>query len=710
MPDVANLEPHFFTSPSTLLKHKIAALLVGGSIAYKSSTLGSLEGARDWDGLILVESREDMCALMVDSVALADLLGVVSTDTARFASLDKRTLAALHINAVRVSGQTQAGLKKSVKILCVRYLVEMACIAREPALLNVLSTKDIRAFDKRYLQHRGWQIQPVTTVQTGELFVMHDADFFVSERDASPGLAFATFGASIDLFLTGRWVHVRDAKAAAILSTISRGFVQKHAGLRDVWLPHDWTTIFTRSSRFSVEYRRALRAARWAPQHWEETLPQSESKSSACLASSSSSESSSSDPESCDDDLLLYWPPPIPHFSFDPPHPSTPEPTIHLQSADSNSENTIPNPHSLIPFATSFSCNCDSARARFAAFPGQDFFWKETVHIAEELHGASLMADPRIHGRTQVPCGVDTQRDVPVVCYPWFEGTMIHEIQFLHSRGAGDHAALLLNAEMQRAEDMLKTYQATVCRGPSSSGVQAFFCDRLRGHKRLRQFYGEGITLPISWGGEGGDGHLPLAELLSMPLLINGRPYPTLNAICATALNLLAPRADDLVVLGFGDAHGGNVLLGAQPQASSRPALLYVDYEAAGWHSPWLDIAKPLYNDVFFNLLYADALEIDLGATGAVRTRKAGEVLEVDVRLPQSEIARCLWEIKRRFVLEPFIAGLAEADKEGWKERLGHALFCCALLTRNYIDCPEVFFANLAVGVMLTDWHGWELI
>jgi hypothetical protein len=41
---------------------------------------------------------------------------------------------------------------------------------------------------------------------------------------------------------------------------------------------------------------------------------------------------------------------------------------------------------------------------------------------------------------------------------------------------------------------------------------------------------------------------------------------------------------------------------------SASPGITYIDYEVSGFHSPFLDMAKSIYNDCFFNVLYADLL------------------------------------------------------------------------------------------------------
>lgn len=211
-----------------------------------------------------------------------------------------------------------------------------------------------------------------------------------------------------------------------------------------------------------------------------------------------------------------------------------------------------------------------------------------------------------------------------------------------------------------------------------------FFSERLNNNWRLQMFYGEGaIKLPFH-------GSLSLSELLSIPLVINASYYPPIHNICETAVKHLRHHDGDIAILGLGDGHGGNVMV-PKPFLNSHSQLLYVDYEAAGCHSPWLDMAKPLYNDIFFEIFYADLLNVDLFVSGVVSVQLKDGLLYINLSLPQSHVTKGLWEIKRRFILEPLIASLPLAFTVDWERRLGHALFCCALQTRNYHCRPDMF-------------------
>jgi len=99
-----------------------------------------------------------------------------------------------------------------------------------------------------------------------------------------------------------------------------------------------------------------------------------------------------------------------------------------------------------------------------------------------------------------------------------------------------------------------------------------------------------------------------LETFLDSPLVINGQSHQSLRHHLNRASQVLDPEkvrglSSLPIAFGFGDGHGGNVMVSS---ASSPPSMLYVDYEVAGHHTPFLDLAKPIYQDGFFNTSYAN--------------------------------------------------------------------------------------------------------
>ncbi|KAL8791306.1 MAG: hypothetical protein Q9195_005925 [Heterodermia aff. obscurata] len=153
-------------------------------------------------------------------------------------------------------------------------------------------------------------------------------------------------------------------------------------------------------------------------------------------------------------------------------------------------------------------------------------------------------------------------------------------------------------------------------------------------------------------------------------------------------------------VFGLSDAHGANILISEKRGPSHRREILYIDYEAAGYHSVMLDLAKPFYNDVFFQVLYADKMP-DLPR---IDYELREGVIRITLRPCEDQLGQAILEIKRRFLIAPLFE-FAQAkghDLEQHVPQLANALFACACLTRNFTGDWGNFFRNLGVGVMLS--------
>ncbi len=204
---------------------------------------------------------------------------------------------------------------------------------------------------------------------------------------------------------------------------------------------------------------------------------------------------------------------------------------------------------------------------------------------------------------------------------------------------------------------------------------------------------------------------MSLDAFSDLPIVINGRSYHDLRHHLGRALQILDPhRVGGLNLLttafGLGDGHGGNVMVSTE---STVPSILYVDYEVAGTHTPFLDLAKPIYQDGFFDVAYADFLHDDLTRTVdgdgmAVRWRVEEGTIHVDYDLNMETLSKGLAVIKLEYLLRPMLETLDQAAnglRDLAEETLAYGLFACALLTRDYSRRPDVFFLDLAVGVRL---------
>lgn len=307
--------------------------------------------------------------------------------------------------------------------------------------------------------------------------------------------------------------------------------------------------------------------------------------------------------------------------------------------------------------------------------------------MTREIAGAYLSAP---YGLVHLPVSLDVSNGI--LLYPFFAGRSLAEMRLDHLRGVRDDLMDLMEVEMRRSEDMLTGYCGTVRVGFPDSTIQQFFSHRLANGSRLQEFYHVGLSVDRV--------HCSLADFLQLPIIINGAQFPPLRMIIDAALSMLQSSEETTIVTGMGDSHSGNVMV-----SNARPMkVIYVDYEAAGHHSPWLDFAKPLYNDVFFEALYADLVGRDFRSEGVFEATISPAGIGIMIGdLKFNSTARLMWEIKRRLVLEPFSTYLLHNNLSvhNSMQILGNALFCCAVFTRNFKDQPDIFLVNLALGVLL---------
>ena len=217
-------------------------------------------------------------------------------------------------------------------------------------------------------------------------------------------------------------------------------------------------------------------------------------------------------------------------------------------------------------------------------------------------------------------------------------------------------------------------------------------------------------------------------ELLDIPISIKSQGYGSLRRYFDRASHVLDPQQSTGLpslpcAFGFGDGHGGNVMVTLD---SDAPSLLYVDYEVTGWHTPFLDLAKPIYLDGFFNAAYADLLYEQLpreddGGNIWVDWKIEKDHLSIDYGFALEPLWNTLACIKLEYVLRPVVEMLehvAPSQRDIAEETLAYGLFCCALLSKNYSKRLDVFLLNLALGIRLATnvkemfsecfgWDGW---
>ena len=388
---------------------------------------------------------------------------------------------------------------------------------------------------------------------------------------------------------------------------------------------------------------------------------------------------------------------------------------------------------------TPFSSNSSGQYADIKI--GRNQRWQQ-VYIKQStssLYEVEVLARVRQHfpaETTQTILAVDVENRN--VSFKRFQGQTLNAIRLGYYHGQSPfHTSLdqlqyrihqwFIDLDLRRASDVLAAYQKSFRIVPSSScseqKIHKFYHERLLHKRRLKEFYGT-----CSFGFL--DGTLgccmPFEEILDIPISINGQIHGTLRQQLDRATLLLDPhRAEGFqslpIAFSFGDGHAGNTMVSLD---IGSPSLLYVDYEVTGYHTPFLDLAKPIYMDGFFNAAYADLMYEWLPRKTDERdiwidwTIDKGH-LSINYDFTLEPLWKVIASIKLEYILRPvfeMLEKLAPSQRDTAEETLGCGLFCCAMLSRNYSKRPDVFYLNLALGMRLakemkevfSEYFGWN--
>lgn len=121
--EVTNTLKAWRRSCSLLLN--IVGLLVGGSTVYQHIEQGTVNQARDFDSILVVKSKQDLVELInrpEQRSKLIHVLGIYHEASASLACPDPDSLYWDLFDAVRLTGFTREGVKKSVKIITEEHL------------------------------------------------------------------------------------------------------------------------------------------------------------------------------------------------------------------------------------------------------------------------------------------------------------------------------------------------------------------------------------------------------------------------------------------------------------------------------------------------------------------------------------------------------------------------------------------------------------
>ena len=241
----------------------------------------------------------------------------------------------------------------------------------------------------------------------------------------------------------------------------------------------------------------------------------------------------------------------------------------------------------------------------------------------------------------------------------------------------------------RRYRESLRWQDAQVA---ASVPIHQLFHHRLTGGRYAR-FYRDDreIALPGV--------NLRYAELRQRRWQINGQQYDeTLTDIVARCLCLLEPAQAGPAIIGHGDAHNGNVFLRAGPSLR----LMYFDPAFAGAHHPLLDLAKPIFHNVFAMWMY---FPHEMRTRLRVGLHQEEDVLVVSYENSLPLVRELFFHSKLELVLQPTLRELRRRGwlRDDWRAYIKAALACCPLLTLNLADRarfpPEIGLLGFAMAV-----------
>lgn len=320
----------------------------------------------------------------------------------------------------------------------------------------------------------------------------------------------------------------------------------------------------------------------------------------------------------------------------------------------------------------------------------------ETDTVISEYYNSQLLADagyPVIR-----PIFQSTEAGKQFLLYELIQDKSVFDLAWEIENAVDQSMGDLLIAQNYADQELFRiyseTFQATT-NVRSQAPIHQLFSHRLE-QGRLERFYGPGTTITLP--GQ----VIEMARLRRMRWRINGREYSdSLNDIIARSIQLLDPHQAGPSIIGHGDAHNGNVFYSASGK------LTYFDPAFAGRHDPLLDLAKPVFHNVFAMWMYFPG-EMRRRISVSMHMEEDLLIVDYDDLLP--DVRQMFLASKVEHTLQPLLQMLQrnKSLRADWKDFFKSALFCCPLLTMNLCDSdrfpPEISLLGMAMAVEMGAW------
>ena len=327
---------------------------------------------------------------------------------------------------------------------------------------------------------------------------------------------------------------------------------------------------------------------------------------------------------------------------------------------------------------------------------GQKLFFKTHVEpqsIIDEYYNSTILADAGY--RVIKPIYSSTEWGKQLLIYKFFEEPSLFNVaRDLETNQRDDSEeiiAIQAKADRELWQIYLQTLQQINPEKHAKAPVHQLFYHRLTGGRFASFYQGQDVMLPGKT--------INFDKLAGMKWIVNGIEFKhTLGELVKLAIEYLHPKkGNNCAIVGHGDAHNGNVFLD-----KTHGSLIYFDPAFAGQHSPFLDLTKPLFHNVFAIWMYfPEEVKSNLG----IEWKIEGNSLVVDHDFIPSEVRLAFLRSKLHGVLKPLLQELKKRDwlDETWWQYLKCSLFCCPFLTMNLCDRlkfpPEITLLGLAMSM-----------
>ncbi len=319
----------------------------------------------------------------------------------------------------------------------------------------------------------------------------------------------------------------------------------------------------------------------------------------------------------------------------------------------------------------------------------------EPQSIIHEYYNSSILAEagyPVIQ-----PIYSSTEWGKQLLIYRFFDSPSLFNVVRDLEVGNRNDGEKIISIQRKADQDLWQIYLQTLefleAEKHTSAPVHQLFYHRLTGG-RFHNFY-KGINLLLP------EMEINFDGLSEMKWIINGVKYQhTLGELVELATDNLNPSKNSIPsIIGHGDAHNGNVFYDEE-----KENLIYFDPAFAGRHSPFLDLTKPLFHNVFaIWMYYPEEISRNLSIKWEIKNDTV--ILEHDFIPHQVRIE--ILRSKLELVLKPLLSELQTRNwlPERWREDLKLALFCCPFLTMNLSDRkkfnPQISLLGLATSVCM---------